>query len=255
MTFVDGGGSSTENVANDTIGFLINEAAKEELGEGAEIGEKLKSWMGTYEIVGVLKNFYYRPFDSKISPVVFLLERHPSRFLYVRYRPGMGSRALEVSQELWHNLSNASPVSYEYFEDDFNGLMKDQLESSRILVFFTLLFIITMIIGLIGLLGFTLKGLRKEIAIRKIVGGTSTGIAYLLSSRYLLLFGISLCFSIPASILFARYWLADFVYKTSIDYIDIMSSCIWIPLICFLLVVQQVRVSAKRSPVIELRVE
>src|SRR6202000_3471704 len=71
--------------------------------------------------------------------------------------------------------------------------------------------------GLFGLAAFTARQRIKEIGIRKVLGGTTTGITMLLAKDFLILVMISVLVASPVAWYFMQKWLQGFAYRVNIS--------------------------------------
>ena len=110
-------------------------------------------------------------------------------------------------------------------------------------------------LGLFGLSTFSAEQRRKEVGIRKVLGGSAPGIVGLLSKDFLVLVGIAIVVAWPCAYLAGRWWLDSFAYRTSIALWTFVLAGIAALLIAFLTIsVQSIR-AALANPVETLRYE
>ena len=64
----------------------------------------------------------------------------------------------------------------------------------------------------------TIKDKKKEIAVRKVLGASVTGVANMVTSKFLILVVISNFIAIPVSYYLMGAWLNGFVYRTSLGW-------------------------------------
>ena len=110
---------------NDTTIYeaVINEATQRELGNSDFLGEKIKTWFGAFEIVGVVKDFHFRGFNSKITPLVIVLNQDNGA-LYARINESSQQNAIKAAERSWNRFITDTPFEFQYFGDSFNRLIR-----------------------------------------------------------------------------------------------------------------------------------
>jgi putative ABC transport system permease protein len=85
-------------------------------------------------------------------------------------------------------------------------------------VLFALLTIFISCLGLFGLVMVAVSQRTKEIGVRKVLGGSVTGITALLSKDFLGLVTVAIVIALPVSGWMMRQWLADFAYRIALSW-------------------------------------
>src|SRR5260221_59480 len=248
------GRNISEQRESDSNAIIINETAKKELGLEGTLGLKLKCWRGEFEIIGVVNDFHFRPFNSKISPLVLMVDRNPTSYAIARYQPGEHAQAIEIARNTWKGISETS-LEYHFFDDVFNKMLENEHQTSIVVTFFTALSLCITAIGLVGLIGYVAAELKKEIAIRKIVGSSVTEILQLIGSRFFVLTLSGLCIGTPVIIFLSDSWLSGFEYKTELTANDILVTFLSITFLTAIVIARQALDSGLESPIKVIRNE
>lgn len=179
---------------------LINETAVKCFGWDNPIGKRLNN--NEWTVVGVVKDYVYKDIHNGIEPTVLLLapdEIYGGWSFAFRVDPRNEQKAKAI---LTHEFEAAFPNDPFEFSDmtsafQYEHTFKIYHSISRTFMFFTVFNIFLAMIGLLGLVSFTVIRRTKEIGVRKINGCTVGGIFYLLNREYLILLIVSLLFSFP----------------------------------------------------------
>jgi ABC-type antimicrobial peptide transport system permease subunit len=83
--------------------------------------------------------------------------------------------------------------------------------------------------GILGLVWFDTRFMRKEIALRKVNGATSREILSMINRKYLITVGISFVIATPIAYAICQRWMSQFAFRTNIP--------AWIFVVSFLAVV------------------
>jgi putative ABC transport system permease protein len=142
------------------------------------------------------------------------------------------------------------------FLDELNA--KEYLQEQRwqkITGIATMLSIIICCLGLFGLAHLAAQQRIKEIGIRKILGGTVSHIAILLTTEFVRLVIISIVIASPLAWLVMNNWLRDFAYRIDINVWMIVLAGLMAIVIAMITVGFQAIKAALANPVKSLRTE
>jgi putative ABC transport system permease protein len=255
VEFLEGHGFQVGNSV-DSTGFIINEAAARALGwEGQVVGRSLDRVVGgvqTGEVIGLVKDFHYRPLYDPIKPLVIQIG---GGTLAIKMETENIKGTLGKVEEQWNSQFEGIPFRFSFMDDNFESLYRKETKFSRTIQYFSILALFISCLGLLGLSSFATENRRKEIGIRKVNGASTTELLRLLTKDFSILILIAFIISIPVAYYFGNMWLSSFAYRTEIG--------IWIFLIAGLIAIilamatvsYHTLKSALRNPVDALRYE
>jgi len=110
------------------------------------------------------------------------------------------------------------PLEINFVEEQIRELYNREQGLTNVLTLFSLLTVIIILIGVITLSVFNLNRRKKEIGIRRVNGATSTEILVMLNRQYAFYALVSFLFALPLSWFLMQKWLANYAYKTTIDW-------------------------------------
>lgn len=230
IPFVEGR-NFTENSETDRLtGAIINEAAMRAMGLKSVVGKKLlfPDGDGFLEIVGVTQDFNYGSVAQAIEPVVHVYrgEEAYTNYPYVciQFQPGSGDRVASEMGEAWKKLSPDRTFSYFFPSDRFNELYNTEENIASIITFASTLAVIIACLGLFALASFNMAQRQKEIAVRKVMGASVSGLALLFIRKYLIMVIVASVISIPLTWYFAEDWLNYFAYRIQVNPLIILAS-------------------------------
>lgn len=205
---------------------IINETAAKCFGWDNPIGKRIKD--NSLTIVGVVKDFVYKDMHNPVDPGIYMLAPDKvSGDWVLSFRINERNEATVktmLAQELKVTFPK-DPFEISNFSLAFAGENAYQIYQSlnKSLLFFTLLNVLLAIVGVFGLVAFTVARRTKEIGIRKINGSSPSSIFNLLNREYhfLILFGAIIAFptawlvymSIPSA---NKYSVQPWVFISSI---------------------------------------
>jgi putative ABC transport system permease protein len=235
---------------------VINERARQEFGRNENpVGTTLDTWFGEFRIVGIISDFHFKGFNSKITPLVLVLNEDYNWALFARYAPGKHKEALEAAQKIWATFQTDDALGYEFFDDTFNRMLERERQTKIIVILFTIISLIVTAIGLTGLIGYMASQSRQEIAIRKVLGSTVWQILMIFGKRFTILMSVGLIFSIPVILWLSETWLSSFEFKIASNVGDIAYPVLAVILLTFGVISRQAIAAAITNPVHVLRNE
>ncbi len=224
MTLATGRNFSAQ-IPSDTASklgaYLINETAAKRMGYTAisALGKRVKFWGTDGTIIGVLRDFHFRPLRVGIEP--FIVRFRPKEFyftLLVKTKPGTASRTITALTNAYKKLNPDNPISYGFVDQDLDAQYRAEQRVARIIGCFALLTILVSCLGLFGLAAFTAEQRTKEIGVRKVLGASVSSIVALLSKDFLKLVLIAIVIASPIAWYAMNRWLQDFAYRIDIEW-------------------------------------
>jgi putative ABC transport system permease protein len=252
-------------IASDTVtSVVINEAMMNDFGWTLQtaVGQKLKGYSEdendakTPVVIGVVKDFNYLAFNSKVEPQMFqqFSSYQPYKF-FIRIQPGDPSKALATLQTTWKNIAPDYPLKYSFLDEDLNHFYKSESRWCNIIGWAGGISIFLASLGLFGLAALAAVNRTKEIGIRKVLGASLAGIVGLLSKDFLKLVVIALVIASPLAWYFMHKWLQDFAYRINIGWYVFIITGIVALLIALITISFQAVKAAIANPVKSLRAE
>ena len=119
------------------------------------------------------------------------------RVVAVKYNKRMLKKQYAQVQSVWDRFGNQSPFQYTILDDQLNQLYNQERQLGAFVNLLSYLSVFIAILGLVGLVSYTVDRRRREIGIRKVLGASASSIFLLINRQYFRLFAISLVLSIP----------------------------------------------------------
>jgi putative ABC transport system permease protein len=133
--------------------------------------------------------------------------------LYVRLAKGKTNDAMAYLEQTYKSFDPGNNAEYHFLDQNFANQYESEQKQGNLSLLFTVLAVILSLVGLFGLVSFTVQQLTKEIGIRKVLGASIFNIVQLLSGNYFKLVVIAAGIALPVSWFVMDRWLADFAYR------------------------------------------
>ena len=208
---------------SSTLGaFMINETAAKRMGwtPAQAIGKRVTFWGPKGIVVGVFKDFHFRPLRVAIEPFIFRFRPDNPYFdLLIKTAPNapMQSTIANISA-LYKKYEPNSPISYGFLDQELDAQYRAEQRIGQIILYFSILSIFVSCLGLFGLTTYTAEQRTKEIGIRKVLGASVASIVTLLSKDFLKLVLIAIVIASPIAYYAMNKWLQDFAYRIDIEW-------------------------------------
>jgi len=255
MTLLNGRSFSNDFRA-DSSNFVLNEKAVQIMGMTVKnaVGKPLRfgSMKGT--IIGVVKNFNFKPIQQPIEPLILLPNRYGG-FIFVRTKPGNTDATINALGKICQQLNPAYPFDYAFLDEDLANLYKGEQRIGSLFNVFAILAIFISCLGLYGLSAFIAEQRTKEIGVRKVLGASIFNIVYLLSTNFTRVIVIAIFIAIPISWYIVHQWLQGFAFHVDIAWWIFALAAFAALFIAWCTVSYEAIKSAVANPVTSLRSE
>ena len=212
-----------ENLASDsTEAFILNETAVRAIGWATNeeaIQKPFNYGSRRGYIVGVMKDFHFESLHQPIAPIVFMIPEDRMNNVAIKIKDGYRDEVLAYLNSEWQGMRSESPFNPAFIEDRFIEQYEAEERVGKIFGFFAFLAIIISVLGLFGLASFSTEQRIKEIGIRKVMGASVMSIVTLLGKDFLKLVMVGFIISIPIAWYGMKYWLANFAYSISMNWL------------------------------------
>ncbi|MEM6698081.1 MAG: ABC transporter permease, partial [Bacteroidota bacterium] len=247
----------------DSTSVVLNEAAVKAFGLENPIGSRVQFFtnvqeqtVGTFTIVGVLKDFNYESLKDAVYPMVLRLNDGRSTSISIRFDTKSGvDNLVDKVKSIWTESASGQPFNYFFLDEEFNTMYESEQRLGSTFLIFAGLAIFIACLGLLALAAFTAERRNKEISIRKVLGASVPSLVSLLSSEFLKLVLIAIVISIPIAWYAMSRWLENFAYSVGMKWwIFVMAGIMAVAIALLTVSIQSVR-AALANPMKSLRSE
>ncbi len=218
-TFVAGRNFNKDEDSEIERSIIINEMALANFGiQGAPsaIGQSVVVNDSTeLRIVGVVRNFHFRPLNGAIGPVAFRCNSSQVTLLSVKFENQDPKVLAATIQSIWKKYDTVHPMEWKLMSDEIDGAYEDA-GFYDVLSFTGYVAFLTVSLACLGMLGMAMYATQtrtKEIGVRKVMGASSRQIIFILSESFLKLMGIAVIIGVPISFLVADAFLSIYAYR------------------------------------------
>jgi putative ABC transport system permease protein len=214
-----------DNVASDKKKIVVNETFLHEnkltnpLNATINIGMMGEN-ASTAEIIGVVKDFHYKPFNQPIAALAIRNDSYASYCLVSIQTNDFLSFYTTVNniKKTVYDLSPSFPVEVSFFDESIRNMYQSELRFRRTFSLFSGCAIIICCLGILAMSIFASQRRVKEIGIRKVNGAKIFEILVMLNEDFVKWVVIAFLIACPVSWFSMHKWLNNFAYKTEISW-------------------------------------
>ena len=223
------------------------------------ISAEIKSRMGNdnwgivNRTIGTISGCRFRSLNRP-DVYYYLTCQNDTRYLgyfYIRLHPSSDyKQAIEQIKIVWDKVAGGGSdlLQIEKVEDQIADMYAETRNQTVILSMFSFASIIISLMGVFGIVIFETQYRRKEIAIRRVFGATTSGLLWMFNSRYVQIVGACFLLSVPVAYYIIHEWQKSFVYKAPIGWWVYVAALVVILLLTLLLVTYRSWRAANENP-------
>ena len=217
-----------ENITtDDSLALIVNESLVNQMGwKPAEaVGKPFEYGQYNGQIIGVVEDFNFVSKHKQIEPLVIQLRSNPAHFnfslkyLAIKLDSKDLPKTLTAVESKWKELSPGRPFDYFFLDQELDKLYKDEEKLGKVAGIFSVLAVIVACLGLFALASFMTEERKKEIGIRKVMGGSVSQIVFLLSRDFSTLIALAFLIACPVAWYAIRWWLSSFAFHVEINWL------------------------------------
>lgn len=247
------------DLVSDSVSWMINETAAKRMGWTPEdaVGKGLQLWDNRGTVIGVVKDFHFRPMTTAIEPMLFRYWPGKENYtgFFIKTKPDQTREAIGLIQEVYKTHEPQTTPNYEFVDQSLEHQYRTEQKTGMVVLCFSILAILVSCLGLYGLVTFAAEQRTKEIGIRKVLGATVMGVVNLLAKDFITLVTIAILIASPIAWWAMTQWLKDFAYRIDVEWWMLAISGITAISIALLTVTFQSIKAALMNPVNSLRSE
>jgi putative ABC transport system permease protein len=234
---------------------MINETAYKYFGWKDINNKRFNSGReGGFEVIGVVKDFHFSSLHNVIEPACIMFSSGAlPNIISLRIKPGTLHTTINYLHKVWKESVPNQEMEYHFYDDLFNEMYVKEDRFAEAIGLFAVLAISISCLGILGLVIFASERRSKEIGIRKVHGAKVSELMFMLNKDFLKWVVFASVIALPLGWFAMNKWLADFAYKTDINWWVFALAVLIALLIAFMTVTWQTWRTVKKNPVEVLR--
>lgn len=260
------GRNLSESYALDTISnVLINETLAKQLNLTNPLGEEIYygSADKTFKIIGVVKDYFVKSFETKIEPTVYFhwntvpWTKEMMNHMLLKVDTEQLSTTLDELEKQWKSAIEPEgyPFDYHFVDQEFANTYKEYTRQQQLFEILMVVVISIALLGLFGLISLIIEQRMKEISIRKVLGASQKDVVQLIGKQYLILVILAFIICVPITYYLIQKWLENFAYRIEIPIWPFVLPCCILFFMVFIIIAVRARYAMKTKPIKYLKYE
>jgi putative ABC transport system permease protein len=200
--------------AETAIPAVINETAEKKLGLSDPIGQHI----GDLVIVGVVKDFHFRPLQHHIEPLIMTNNPENIMTMNVKISPINQAATLRYIRDTYRKYRNSRDFLYNFFDDLLAEKYAAETRLRNLSLAFSILAILISVLGILGMSYISCQKRLKEIGIRKVNGAKFHELLIMLNTDFVKWVGAAFILACPIAWYTMNKWLQNYAYKTQLNW-------------------------------------
>ena len=209
---------------DEQMGIVINESAVKALNLPDPIGQKLVIQNNAYtpnnemEIIGVVEDMQYFTLKEASKPIMYFIRPWGYHNMIISLEKGNYQQVLSKIELAYKEVEPSLPFAFQFMDDRINSNYKTEVNTAKITTSLSAVAIFLSILGILGMILFTIQQRVKEIGIRKVNGARISEVLVMLNKDFVKWVAIAFIIATPLAWYAMNKWLENFAYKTTLSW-------------------------------------
>ncbi len=200
--------------------YIANETFIKKIGISnphLALGKVISQNGRTGPIVGVVKDFNDQSLKESISPMIFYQEKRQFYNMAIKLDHKHIGSARKAIESIWTSAFPNEVYNAKFIEEDIERYYESERITGLLLQTSGILIMFIAFIGLFGLISFVAAQRTREMAIRKVLGATTTELVKMLNGSFLKMVLTANLIAWPVSFILINQWLSGFAYRVPLS--------------------------------------
>src|SRR5690606_9970825 len=151
--------------------LILNETALKIMNMEPEsaVGTEITMWGRKSIIIGVVKDFNFKPVTEPIGPMI-LRKNTWGGYALVRTNPGQTENTIKALERISKEINPNYPFKYDFLDQQIANMYKAEQRLGNLFNVFAVLAVVISCLGLYGLSAYLAERRTRELGIRKVLG-------------------------------------------------------------------------------------
>jgi len=245
---------SQDDVENSII---LNETAARMSGWEDPVGKWVQFFQDEKKyVVGIVRDFQFGSARIAVPPVAISYDPiGTTSLMFVKLKPGKTVEGMKKIEEAYAEYVPGQLFNYTFLDERFDQLYRSDRVFARNVALYSGLAIFISALGLFGLTAFTTERRKREVAVRKVLGASESGLVTMLSREMLMQVALANVIAWPVAWIIMSKWMESFISRQAMPVWPYLLSALLVLTFAGLTISALVVGIARRNPVNSLRSE
>lgn len=189
----------------------------------AAIGKqvRLQGFPQLFTVVGVTGDFHFESMRENIGPLAFIHLNTLNNYRYFSFKIQSSSLNKSVAslEKKWNELLPGAPFELQFLDEMLENLYQTEVRLKKAAQLATVLSIIIVLLGVIGMVSLSVARRTKELGIRKVLGASGASLVMLFLKEFLAVCAVAALISFPLVLLVMNQWLQNYAYRIEMSWL------------------------------------
>jgi putative ABC transport system permease protein len=217
--------------------YIVNETFIKKIGledPMQALGKVISQNGRTGPVVGVVKDFNDQFLRESISPMLFYQEKRQYYKMGIKLDKEHMVAARKEIERIWTSAFPNEVYHAQFIDEDIEAYYESERVTGMLFKLFATVIMFIAFIGLFGLISFVAAQRTREMAIRKVLGASTSELIKMLNGSFIKMVLVANLIAWPLSYILTNQWLSGFAYRISFSiwpYVIAMAASLVITLI------------------------
>lgn len=218
---------------------------------------RLQGFPQPFTVAGVTGDFHFESMRENIGPLAFIHLKTNNVYRYFSFKIQSTSLNKSVAslEKKWNELLPGAPFEFKFLDEMLQNLYQSEVRLKKAAQLATVLSIIIVLLGVIGMVSLNVARRTKELGIRKVLGASGASLVMLFLKEFLVVSVVAGLISFPLVLLAMNQWLQNYAYRIEMSWLPFASVGIVFGLLIIFLVGFQTFKATLMNPTRSLRSE
>lgn len=256
LTVTEGRNFNESDDIKNTGTFIFNETARKQFEISLDTG--IPGHMDTVaNIAGFVKDFNFSSLRQNVGPIALYNFGAKDAWdkLTISYIKINGNpyQAVDHIKSSIAKIDPTYPVTIDFYDEMFNQTYKQEVKTSSLITFFSVLAVLISLVGVFGLVVFETQFRRKEIGVRRVFGAGIDEILLMFNKSFVIIVLVCFVIGAPCAWYGVTSWLTNFAYRTPLHWWVFVLALLAVLIITIATVTIQSWRAATENPVDSIR--
>ncbi|WP_026472995.1 ABC transporter permease [Alkaliflexus imshenetskii] len=237
-------------------GIVINRTFANLIGWDSYAGKTISSYGTSWTITGVMEDIHFNELSKIVQPMaIYPLEDWAYNHLLIKINTRNVKATFDYIRKTASGIDPDMPVHLAFLNDQYNQQLKSEINLGRLITLFTMLSMLVLCLGLLGVVMFMAEQKTKEIGIRKCMGEQVSSLIIRFVKPFVIAGIVASAIAIPLTWYVMNNWLQSYAHRITLDVWIFAGASILTIIVSVITVAWQSWRAATRNPVLALRYE
>jgi putative ABC transport system permease protein len=182
---------------------------------------RLQGFPQTFTVAGVTGDFHFASIRENIGPLAFIHLNTLNNYRYFSFKIQSSSlnKSVVSLEKKWNELLPGAPFELEFLDEMLENLYQTEVRLKKAAQLATVLSIIIVLLGVVGMVSLSVARRTKELGIRKVLGASGVSLVMLFLKEFLVISAIAALISFPLVLLAMNQWLQNYAYRIEMSWL------------------------------------